>query len=85
MLTRLGRRMEASSENFNKRVRKYKKDSQLKNITEMKNMLEGINNRADDKEWISDQEDRVVKITQLEKKINWDNLSDLWDNIRHTN
>ena len=49
MLTRLGRRMEASSENFNKRVRKYKKDSQLKNITEMKNMLEGINNRADDK------------------------------------
>ena len=59
-------------------------------ITEMKNTLEGMNSRLDDTEvWISELEDRVVKITEAEqkkeKKRNEDSLRDLWDNIKHTN
>lgn len=35
----------------------------------MRNTLEGINSRLDEtEEWISDLEDRVVKITQTEQK-----------------
>ena len=50
-------------------VRKYKKESELKNaVTKIKNTLEGINSRLDDREeWISDMEGRIVEITQSEK------------------
>ena len=56
----------------------------------MKNTLEGMNSRLDDTEvWISELEDRVVKITEAEqkkeKKRNEDSLRDLWDNIKQTN
>lgn len=34
----------------------------------MKNTLEGINNRLNDKEWISELEDRVVKINDTKKE-----------------
>ena len=51
----------------------------------MKNTLEGINNRLNDKEWISELEDRVVKINDTEhkkrRKRNEDSLRDFRDNI----
>ena len=38
-------------------------------ITEIKNILEGINSRLDDtEEWISELEDRVVEIIQAEQE-----------------
>ena len=61
-------------------------------ITEMKNALEGINNRITEaEERINELEDKMVEITAEEqnkekrmKKIE-DNLRDLWDNTKHTN
>ena len=61
-------------------------------ITEMKNTLEGINNRiTEGEEWISELEDRMVEITveeqnkeKIMKRIE-DNLRDLWDNTKSTN
>ena len=61
-------------------------------ITEMKNILEGINNRITEaEERISELEDRMVEITAEEqnkekrmKRIE-DNLRDLWDNTKCTN
>ena len=69
MLTKLGRRMDEHSENFNKEVEYTKRNqSELKNtIGEMKNTLQGINSRLDDIE-ISDLEDRVVKLPKLKRK-----------------
>ena len=73
-------------------VRKYKKESELKNaVTKIKNTLEGINSRLDDREeWISDMEGRIVEITQsekqkeeLKKKKNKDTLRDLWGIIKY--
>ena len=61
-------------------------------ITEMKNILEGINNRITEaEEWISDLEDRMVEFTAVgqykEKRMkrNENNLRNLWDNIKCTN
>ena len=61
-------------------------------ITETKNTLEGINSRLDDtEEWISELEDRVVRVTQAEhtkeKRIfeNDDSLRDLWYNVKCNN
>ena len=61
-------------------------------INEIKNSLEGINSRMTEaKEWKSDLEDKIVKITTAEqnkekrmKRIE-DSFRDLWDNIKHTN
>ena len=60
-------------------------------ITEMKNTLEGINNRITEAEKrISELEDKMVEITTEEqnkekrmKRIE-DNLRDLWDNTKRT-
>ena len=53
---------------------------------------EGINSRiAEAEEWISELEDKIVEITSEEQnkvkrmKRNEGSLSDLWDNIKHTN
>ena len=61
-------------------------------ITEMKNMLEGINSRITEaEEWISELEDIMVEIIAVEQnkekriKRNEDSLRDIWDNIKHTN
>ena len=61
-------------------------------ITEMKNILEGINSRITEaEEWISDLEDRMVEFTTTEQnkekriKRNEDSLRDLWDNIKRNN
>ena len=63
-----------------------------KTINEIKNSLEGINSRITEaEERISDQEDKIVKITTTEQnkekrmKTIQDSLRDLWDNIKHTN
>lgn len=37
-------------------------------MTEMKNILEGINSRLEDAEQISDLEDRIVKSKQAEQQ-----------------
>ena len=55
---------------FNKEVQELKKEQTEMNntITEMKNTLDGINSRITEaQEWISDQEDRMVKITATEQ------------------
>ena len=64
----------------------------MNNMTELKNTLEGINNRITEmEERISELEDRVVGITAKEqnkekrKKRIEDSLRDIWDNIKHTN
>ena len=61
-------------------------------ITEMKNVLYGINSRTTEaEERISELEDRMVEITDLEQnkekrtKRNEDSLRDLWDNMKSTN
>ena len=69
-LTELGKRMYEHSENFNKELENIEKNqSKLKNtITEMKMALEGTNSRlGDTEEWIPSLEDRIIKITQLDK------------------
>ena len=58
-------------------------------VTEMKNTLEGINNRVTEaEEQISELEDKMVEITveeqNKEKRIE-DNLRDFWDNTKRTN
>ena len=60
-------------------------------ITEVKNTLEGINNRITEAERISELEDKTVEITAKEQnkenrmKNTEDNLRDLWDNTKRTN
>ena len=57
----------------------------------MNNTLEAISNRIIEAEWISNLEDRMVEITaekqNIEKRMkrNEGSLTDLWDNIKHTN
>ena len=61
-------------------------------LKEIKNSLEGINHRITEaEERVSDLEDKIVEITATEqnketrmKRIE-DSLTDLWDNIKHTN
>ena len=60
--------------------------------TEMNNTLEGINSRITEaEERTNDLEDRMVEITAAEQNIekrvekNEENLTDLCDNIKHTN
>ena len=57
---------------FNKDLEELN-DKQRWTITEMKNILEGINTRITEKEeWISELEDRMVEITAMEqKKTEW--------------
>lgn len=52
-------------------------------ITEIKKYLEGMNSRLSDmEEGLSDLKERKIEITQSRKKAN---LTDLWNNIKHTN
>ena len=68
MLNRLRGKIDELSENFNKETENIFKRSELKNtIIEIKNTLEGLNSRLDDaQDWISNLENKVVEITQLE-------------------
>ena len=94
MIQDLGNRMEKIQETFNKDLQELKNKQSVMNntITEMKNTYEGINSRITKaEERISELEDRMVELTAEEqnkekrmKRIE-DSLSDLWDNIEHTN
>ena len=60
--------------------------------TEIKNTVAGINSRITEaEEWVSEMEDRIVKITEAEQnkqkrmKKSEDSLRDHWVNIKHTN
>ena len=105
MIQELRKRMEAKikkmQEMFNKDLEELKnkhleelkkKQTEMNNtITEMKNILEGINSRITEAERITDLEDRMVEFTAMEQnkekrmKRNEDSLRDLWDNIKCTN
>ena len=61
-------------------------------ITEIKNTLEGNNNRLTEaEEWNSELEDRMVEIIADDqnkgkrRKIIEESFRDLWDSIKHTN
>ena len=94
MIQDLGNRMEKIQETFNKELEELKSKQTVMNntINEIKNSQEGINNRiAEAEEWISDLEDKIVEVITAEqnkekrmKRIE-DRLTDLWDNIKHTN
>ena len=94
MIQNLGNRMEKIQERINKGLEELKSKQTMMNntINEIKNALEGINSRITEaKEWITDQEDKIVAITTKEqnkekrmKRIE-DSLRDLWGNIKHTN
>ena len=86
--------MEKIQETFNKDLEELKSKQTMMNntINETKNSLEGINSRITEaEERVSDLEDKRVEITTAEqnkqksmKRIE-DSLTDLWDNIKHTN
>ena len=82
--------MEKMQDSINKDLEELKnKHTERSNtITEVKNTLEGMNSRiSEGEEWISDLEDKMVKITSKEQnkvKRKKDSLRDLWDNIKCT-
>ena len=90
MIQNLGNRMEKIQDTFNKDLQKLKSKQTVMNNTihEIKNSLEGINNRITEAEQISDLEDKMVEFTAAEEnkdkrmKRNEGNLRDLWDNIK---
>ena len=93
MIQNLRNRMEKIQETFNKDLEELESKQTVNNtITEIKNTLEGNNNRTTEaEEQISDLEDKMVEITAREqnkektmKRIE-DSLRDLWDNIKCTN
>ena len=74
-----------------RQILKNKQTEMNKTISEMKNTLEGINNRITEAEkWISELEDRKVEITAMEQnkekrmKRNEYSLRDVWNNFNHT-
>ena len=91
MIQNLGKRMETKIKKMQERLTKGLEELKNKQ-TEINNTLEGINSKITEaEERINDLEDRKVEITTAEQKIekrmkrNEDSLSDLWDNIKHTN
>ena len=86
--------MEKIQESTNKDLEEWKnKHTETNNtITEIKNILEGINSRIfEAEEWISGLEDKMVGKTSEEQnkakrmKRTEDSLRGLWDNIKCTN
>ena len=70
MIQNLGNRMEKIQETFNEDLEELKSKLTMMNstINEIKNSLEGINSRITEaEEWISDLEDKIVKITTTEQ------------------
>ena len=87
-------RIEKMPETFNKDLEETKKSQYIMSnaINEIKNTLEGTNSRIREAEGrISEVEDRMVEINESERKKekrikrNEDNLTDLWDNVKHPN
>ena len=91
MIKNLENKMEKMQESVNKDLEKLKNKHTNNTITETENTLEGINSRISEaEEWISDLEDKMMKITSEEQntvkriKRTEDTLRD-WDNIKFTN
>ena len=94
MIKNLENKMEKMQESINKDLEELKnKHTETNNtITEIKNILEGINIRLyEAEEWISELKDKMEEITSEEQnkvkemKRTEDSLRDLWDNIKCTN
>ena len=94
IIKNLENKMEKMQESFNKDLEelKNKHTETNKTITEIKNILEGINSRiSEEEERISELEDKTVEITSEEQnkvkrmKRTGDDLRDLRDNIKRTN
>ena len=69
VIKNLENKMEKKQESINKDIKLKTKHSETNNtITEIKNTLEGINSRISEaEEWISELEDKMVKITSEEQ------------------
>ena len=94
IIQNLGNRMEKIQETFHKDLEELKSKQTIMNntINEIQNSLERINSRITEAEKrISALEDKRVEITTIEQnkvkrmKRLEDRLTDLWDNIKHTN
>ena len=92
MIKKLENKMDKMQESINKDLEELKSKHTNTTINEIKNILEGINSRiSKEEEQISEQENKMVKITAEEKnkvkrmKRTEDSLRDLWDNIKCTN
>ena len=96
IIKNLENKMEKLQESISKDLEELKnKYAETNNtITEIKNILEGINSRVSEAEQISELEGKMVEITSEEqnkvkrmkkKKKTQGSLRDLWDNIKHTN
>ena len=92
MIKNLENRTEEMQESINKDPEELKNKHTNNTITEIKNILEGINSRiTETEERISELEDKMVEITSEEQNIvkrmkrTEDSLRDLWDNIKCTN
>ena len=79
-------------ESVNKDLEELKNKHTNNAITEIKNILEGVNSRISEaEEQISELEDKMVETTSEEQnkakrmKRTEDSLRDLWDNIKCTN
>ena len=93
-INRLEPQIKRIQEMFNKDLEEIKnrKSLMINTVTEIKNILQGINSTITEaEEWISELEDRMVKITEAKEnkgkriKRNKDSQGDPWDNIKHTN
>ena len=85
-------KMDKMQESINKNLEELKNKHTNNTITEIKNILEGINSRiTETEERISELEDKIMEITSGEQnkvkrmKRAEDNPRDLWDNIKCTN
>ena len=83
--------MEKMQESINKDLEKLQNKHANKTITEIKNILEGINSRISEaEERISELEDKMMQITSEEQskvkrmKRSEDSLRDLLDSIKFT-
>ena len=85
--------MEKTTRSIKQGSRRTKEQTVMNNtITEIKNILQGINNRITEaEEWINELEDKMMEITAREqnkekrmKRIE-NSLRDLWDNIKCMN
>ena len=91
MIQNLENKMQKMQDSINKDLEEFKNTETNTTITEIKNTQEGTNSRISEaKEWISELEDKMVRITAEEQnkvkrmKRTEDNLRDLWNNIKHT-
>ena len=86
-------RIEKMQERFNKELEEIKKSQYTKNnaINEIKNTLEGTNRITEAEDTISEVENRMVEINEVERKKekrikrNEDNLRDLQDSVKCPN